>query len=318
MRSLFIFLLVLTSCRSTTESVDYIEIPFKSEIHEDDAIFTAKLTGIDFPVSFIQIKDVEPIYIEINDVSSILPEFEPPLSGFTSNSAYFRLFKRAEEYVLMYPVFSEEFPTFQLLGFNSKGKLNDLGCHTYSFDAVEKFNLYFGEDTYVLGELNDTLRIYREGSTKILLSKLRFRNSQFEPMSTADNEKMQALRSPEKAKKTNSFDKWIGTYHLQFDVLHYPDFNNMDYRFTVLSEETIRVELKIDGKPSDKFLLYVKSRTTDQLVLLSESDEKTEYILTLREDKYYLSGTSIYMDSPPNEEWEITFVPDSGSKKMGE
>lgn len=162
----------------------YQSIAIKAETKENNAVVKLDLLDVNFPISIFFFKTSERTFIETSNSNLLLEDLSWTLKDDLSlNTDELFLFMDKDDYILMFPLYSEEFPTYHLLGISKTGSFEDYGVHTYSFKDVENLKMKFPDVNYSLEDRNDTLRIYANASRKILLSKLEFINSQNETIS---------------------------------------------------------------------------------------------------------------------------------------
>ncbi|ADV48992.1 SH3 type 3 domain protein [Cellulophaga algicola DSM 14237] len=83
-------------------------------------------------------------YLEINE--KIVPFFDGYFMEYDKSSGTnvfklldgIKLLKKNNEYIIMFPIFSNEFTVFQLIGFDENASYKDYGEHTYDGETFEK------------------------------------------------------------------------------------------------------------------------------------------------------------------------------------
>lgn len=116
-------------------------------------------------------KESEKTFLNINDLY-LNTNGLYKLENDNINTEDVILFKNKLEHVILVPTFSEEFPSFQMVGISKNKEFFNYGLHTYSLDNFEKLEgAPFDRINYQIKKLNNELRIYAIVNKKeILLS----------------------------------------------------------------------------------------------------------------------------------------------------
>lgn len=106
--------------------------------------------------------------------------------------------------------------------------------------------------------------------------------------------------------KDNNSNFWIGEYTLTLDIFRMNEEHHIVMNFIINSLENIDVIIKVDGKTKSTF----KCKGIDKIEKLeiissSEDKNKKEYIIIKDDNEYSITGQSIYLLNPPNDEYEI-------------
>jgi hypothetical protein len=105
------------------------------------------------------------------------------------------LYKIDENVIVILPIFSEEFDTFQMIKIRKDGKINNLGLHTFSYNDAVKINYKFLDIKYFLIQKDNSIRIYsKTDSTGVMLSDLNFNVDIFEKITSQEKEEIKNLR----------------------------------------------------------------------------------------------------------------------------
>lgn len=97
--------------------------------------------------------------------------------------------QKANETLMLFPVTTEEFPTFNLVQFDSQGKLMNLGTHTYSFNDFEMVAEQIRAGNYALHKIDDTVRVVLQSTPEMVLSEVWLDEKEIDPVSDSEVEK---------------------------------------------------------------------------------------------------------------------------------
>lgn len=185
-------LFILTS--SYQNNTTYSIVDYSKRSNENEQCIEIQFFGIKIPFSLIYFKESEMCFILANKKRSFLVDLEP---NFNYDSKLepenLLLFNKENDYLLMLPTYSEEFPTFQLVGFSAKGIFDNFGFHTFSYEDIENMNVNSLENIcYNIQEKDNLPRIY--ANSKVLLSKVEFRKTKMITMSKNQKNQLAKLR----------------------------------------------------------------------------------------------------------------------------
>lgn len=301
----FIALLIIltSSCR---DNITYSIVKYKIQSNENEQSVEVEFFGLKFPFSLVYFKESEKCFILVNEKHSLLVDLEPSLNdSLKFSTGNILLFKRENNYFLMLPTYSEEFPTFQLIEFNKAGAFDNLGFHTFRYDDIKSFDNVV-DIQYDLREKNNLPRIYTKSTPKILLSKVELRKNNTVRLSKYERNELETLRRFVSYKKKLT-KNWQGNYYSTFEIIKGIEEYRFDYFFEIKDENDISIQLSINLEPFLKTDLYIdtKKSSNTKLIIKSNTDKDLEYIICRKNDKYSLSGLSIYLLNPPNDNYEI-------------
>ncbi|WP_306169340.1 hypothetical protein [Halomonas sp. MMSF_3323] len=196
----FAFLLmVFTSCATAVENESREErfslVATDITQRSNDELVIYEVAGTSFPISIVFFKESERSLLIVNDdkwrTVAMDGRVEPAME-----STY--LFKKDQSHVLMFPTFTEEFPTFQLIQFEDDGNFVDLGMHTYSFDDFVKKQDEIRNGSYRIQEFDESIRVVLENGQNLLLSEVWFDKIPVEPVSGEERKMYEAFTPGEK------------------------------------------------------------------------------------------------------------------------
>lgn len=185
-------LFILTS--SYQNNTTYSFVDYSKRTNDNEQCIEIQFLGVEIPFSLIYFKESEICFILVNKKRSLLVDLEPSFNyDLKLEPENLLLFSKENDYLLMLPTYSEEFPTFQLVGFNAKGIFKDFGFHTFNYEDVDNLNgSSFEKIHYNIQEKDNLPRIY--ANSKVLLSKVEFRKTKMITMSKNQKNQLAKLR----------------------------------------------------------------------------------------------------------------------------
>lgn len=114
-------------------------------------------------------------------------DIDTGLNGITFFEA-----QKSNETLMLFPVVTEEFPTFSLVQFNTQGKFTSLGTHTYSFSDFEKIGGEISDGNYTLRTIEDTVRVVLQSTPEMILSEVWFDEKGIDPDSEVEKTRVQS------------------------------------------------------------------------------------------------------------------------------
>ena len=157
---------------TTTKPINnnFEEISNKSKVQSNDVLSIADFTETEFAISLIFFQESEKTFLNINE-NYLNVNWDYTIQDESINSNNVLLFKNSSEHIILIPTFSEEFPTFQMVGISKNKEFIDYGEHTYSLTDFEKLgNTTFDKIKYQIVKQKDGLRIKAvDGQKEILL-----------------------------------------------------------------------------------------------------------------------------------------------------
>ncbi|MBO6184349.1 MAG: tetratricopeptide repeat protein [Chryseobacterium sp.] len=150
---------------------NFEEISSKSKVQSNETLSIAGFTETEFALSLIFFKESEKTFLNINE-NYFNVNWDYTIQNESINSNNVLLFKNSTEHIILIPTFSEEFPTFQMIGINKNKEFINYGEYTYSLADFEKLgNTTFDKIKYQIVKQKDGLRIKAfDGQKEILLS----------------------------------------------------------------------------------------------------------------------------------------------------
>lgn len=297
-------LFILTS--SYQNNTTYSIVDYSKRSNENEQCVEIEFFGLNFPFSVVCFKESEKSFILVNEKQSFLVDLELNFNdSLKLNTENVLLFKRENEYLLMLPTYSEEFPTFQLVEFNKAGTFHDFGFHTFSYDDIKTIN-NVADIQYDLKEKDNLPRIYTKSTPKILLSKVELRKNKVVTISKYERIELDRLRKFVRHKNLIT-KNWEGNYYSTFEIIRGMEEYKFDYTFKIKDENNVSLQLLINSELSFLTDLYIDTKHSSEieLILKSNTDKDLEYIIYRKNNRYSLSGLSIYLLNPPNNEYEI-------------
>lgn len=142
----------------------------------DGNIILLKFNSVDFPFYLAFFIESERKFLYKEDIFSfelyamLYENAENLLTGLKD----IQIVKGEKQYFLMYPTYSEEFPSFKIVGFSKNNPFKYYGIHTYGYNDYDKLEgISFEEIKYRLFEENNIPMVYAlSGRKKFLLSQI--------------------------------------------------------------------------------------------------------------------------------------------------
>ncbi|MFK7786072.1 MAG: hypothetical protein AB8B56_13200 [Crocinitomicaceae bacterium] len=97
--------------------------------------------------------------------------------------------QKPNETLMLFPVTTEEFPTFSLVRFDTQGKFTRLGTHTYSFDDFEMVAEQIHVGNYALRKMDDIVRVVLQSTPEMLLSEVWMDEEEIDHVTDSEIEK---------------------------------------------------------------------------------------------------------------------------------
>lgn len=161
----------VASKQIVTQQNGYEKLGNKSSVKSNETLSIAQFSDIQLPLNFVFFKESEKTFLNINELYLNI-NWLYKLESDNINTKDVILFKNKLEYVILVPTFSEEFPTYQMVGIDKSNKFIYHGQHTYNQEDFEKLKgTSFDKVDYQIKKTNNELRIYAiTNQKKILLS----------------------------------------------------------------------------------------------------------------------------------------------------
>lgn len=142
----------------------------------DGNITVVRFNFVDFPLYLISFTESERKFLYKKDIFS----FELYTNLYNDEQSYFidigdvQIIKGDKQYFFMCPTYSEEFPSFKIIGFSKNNPFEYYGMYTYSYSDYDKLDgVSFEEVKYELFEENNIPKIHAlSGERKIILSHI--------------------------------------------------------------------------------------------------------------------------------------------------
>lgn len=177
-----------TQCQVVNE---FVKQTLTYEYHENDELAILTFTSVEFPLSIVYFKEAGSSYLLIHDSISQYIHLENRFNVERDiNTKNLALYKDGDQFIFMYPTFSEEFPTFQLLAFNEKGNFKSMGTHTFSFEDVERLHINFAEATYYIEKTDTVPQIFLKSNPCVLLTVVYNDSMSLQKISKQDLERL--------------------------------------------------------------------------------------------------------------------------------
>ena len=160
---------VIENLITTEKAIDkYSEIKYTTKvIGQDHNLVIFEFNIIDIPVVLYTYTNDYLAYLEIN--GKFVPFFEEYFIEYSKSKDKnvfklldgIKLFEKDKEYIMMFPIFSNEFTVFQLVGFDENASYKDYGEHTYDGEVFEKIiKTPFEERVFHIKAYQDKPRVY--------------------------------------------------------------------------------------------------------------------------------------------------------------
>lgn len=161
----------VVSKQIVTKQNGYEKLTNKSSVKSNETLSIAQFSDVQLPLNFVFFKESEKTFLNINELYLNI-NWLYTLENDNVNTKNVILFKNKLEYVILVPTFSEEFPTYQMVGIDKSNKFIYHGQHTYNQEDFEKLKgTSFDKIDYQIKKTNNELRIYAIANQKeILLS----------------------------------------------------------------------------------------------------------------------------------------------------
>lgn len=303
----FLTTFLLGSCRESDVKEDvvsaaYEDLKVDNQVVDGDDVLQVKFLNLSYPVELIQFKESERTFIKSSESFQCI-EFDWRNSGIDDISFY----KAGDEYVMLFPTYTEEFITPCLISIQENGAPKDLGAHTFSYSDFDRANESASQQKFVLKNVNDTIRVFQSGSkSDVMLSQLTFGYLKDDLISDKEKMILESFNNPEH----NPLKTWIGSYDLELDVVNGMEENKIRILISVKNHKNLSIKEQVNQEEEKVQKLVLQDESEDRLVFTSLEEPDVEYVLSRLDNAYYLSGKSIYAINPPNEKYELNRIPE--------
>lgn len=196
-----ISIFILSSCGSYTKKAPpvsiYEKFNFEAEITENEELVNIEIVNAAFPISFVWYKEFERTFIKVNHRFQLIDMAWTLDDGLNPEIEKVSLFTNKDDYFILFPTYTEEFPSFGLIAISKNRIIKDLGFHTYSFTDFEKAKNEMLNGNYLLGEVSDSVRVLLDSTPKLMLSHRYSSEESEDPISEKEKTMLEALLSNE-------------------------------------------------------------------------------------------------------------------------
>ncbi|WP_370901147.1 hypothetical protein [Chryseobacterium gossypii] len=102
-----------------------------------------------------------------------------------------------------------------------------------------------------------------------------------------------------------NFSQWKGSYSSDFKISRIDGDYKVHYIINIPNDEDVFIIEEINGEKNEINDLFIEFSSNDKLVIKSKKDQKLEYIIKYTDEKYYLTGKTIYLLNPPNDRYPL-------------
>ncbi len=188
---------MFASCGSYTKTItpDYESLKFDVELSGNEQLASIDFKNTTFPISLVWFKEYERTFIKVNDKFLLIEldwmlddELNPEMDILT-------LFKNKDNYIIMFPTYTEEFPVFGLTSISKNGTFEDLAFHTYNYSDFKLSQGKMLNGNYLLNDVNDTVRVVLDSNPQVMLSDRWYLEDAGDPISEKEKTMLQELLS---------------------------------------------------------------------------------------------------------------------------
>ncbi|MDR2238599.1 MAG: hypothetical protein LBE92_20915 [Chryseobacterium sp.] len=261
---------------------NFEEISSKSSVKNNKILSIADFTETEFALSLIFFKESERTFLNVND-NYLNVNWQYSIENESVNSDNVLLFKNNSEYIILVPTFSEEFPTFQMVGINKNKEFINLGQHTYSFTDYKKLgNTSFDKIKYQIVKQKDGLKIKAvDGQKEVLLSEYSKNENDEAQLSLSEKNEITLLRNEKKMATQNisldlNLDGAKENFEINFDLNTINSIKNLNNEIYFENNRLI-IQKEIDENNPHDFINYkYYFHNTNNSVILDKVEFKRE------------------------------------------
>ncbi|WP_295813047.1 hypothetical protein [uncultured Apibacter sp.] len=103
--------------------------------------------------------------------------------------------------------------------------------------------------------------------------------------------------------KRDIYQNWNGVYSFSLDIYKMNDCHSFDLDIQV-NNDSSKLIFSIDGIKIDTIVKGIV-KNDKYIITYNKDNQKQEYIIKKGNNSYFISGSSIYMLNPPNEEYAL-------------
>ncbi len=170
----------------STITEQYSEVKYTPKvIGQRDNIVVFEFSITDTPIVLYTYTGDYLAYLEIGE--KFVPFFNGYFIEYSSNDKVvyklldgIKFFKKDNDYLIMFPMFTNEFTLFKLIGFDSKGVVKDFGEHTYDGETFGKIiETPYEERVFFIKEIQDKPRVHVScRNNDFLFNKVHYRSKE--------------------------------------------------------------------------------------------------------------------------------------------
>lgn len=260
---------------------NFEKISNKSIVKSNENLSISDFTETE--LSLIFFKESERTFLNVNE-HYFNVNWQYSIENEAINNDNVLLFKNSSEYIILIPIFSEEFPTFQIIGINKNKEFIDYGQHTYSLTDFEKLgNTPFDKIEYQIVKQKDGLRIKAvDGQKEIVLSDYSKNEKNEGQITQGEKNEIIQLRN-ENTKKVGHIisldlnsDGTKENFEINFDQKTINSFKNLNNEI-YFENNILIVQKEIEENNPHDFISYkYYFQNSNNSIILSKIDFKKE------------------------------------------